>query len=84
MQDHHQLLHTIYEIVRQDPQPEQYACRPRELILRRMQEWSDIQQQLILLEAEGLVSTRQLDTLVIHITPAGLEKMEQPNSLVGD
>ena len=84
MQDHYHLLQTIYEIVKNDPQPEQYGCRPRELILRRLQEWSVIQQQLHLLEEEELVTTEQQDTLVIRITTMGLEKARQPRSLVDD
>jgi hypothetical protein len=84
MQDHYHLLQTIYEIVKNDPQPEQYGCRPRELILRRLQEWSVIQQQLHLLEEEELVNTEQQDTLVIRITSMGLEKARQPRSLVDD
>ena len=54
MQDHYHLLRTIYDIVKNDPQPEHYGCRPRELILRQLQEWSYIQQQLQLLEQEEL------------------------------
>lgn len=84
MQDHYHLLQTIYEIVKNDPQPEQYGCRPRELILRRLQEWSVIQQQLHLLEEEELVTTEQQDTLVIRITSMGLEKARQSRSLVDD
>jgi hypothetical protein len=84
MQDHHHLLQTIYQIVKNDPQPEQYGCRPRELILRSLQEWSVIQQQLHLLEEEELVTTEQQDTLVIRITVMGLEKAKQPGSLVDD
>jgi hypothetical protein len=79
MQDHYHLLQTIYQIVKNDPQPEHYGCRPRELILRRLQEWSVIQQQLQLLEKEELVTTEQQDTLVIRITPAGLKKARQPD-----
>ena len=81
MQDHYSLLHTIYEIVKNDPQPDRYSCRPRELILRRMQEWSDIQQQLRLLEQEDLVMTEQQDTLVIRITIAGIEKVKEQKRL---
>ena len=84
MQDHYHLLQTIYEIVKNDPQPENYGCRPRELILRRLQEWSVIQQQLHLLEEEELVNTEQQDTLVIRITAMGLEKARQPRRLVDD
>ena len=74
MQEHYHLLRTIYEIVKDDPQPERYSCRPRELILRRLQEWSIIWEQLQQLEAEELVTTEQQDTLIIRITTVGFEK----------
>jgi len=77
MQEHHLLLQTIYEIVKNDPQPEHYGCRPRELILRQLQEWSVIHQQLQLLREEELVNMEQQDTLVIRITAAGIEKVKQ-------
>ena len=82
MQDHYKLLRTIYEIVRSDPQPEHYGCRPRELILRQFQEWSIIQEQLQMLEKEELVTTEQQNTLVIRITSAGLEKAKEQIKLV--
>ena len=82
MLEHHQLLLTIYEIVKNDPQPEHYGCRPRELILRQLKEWSVIYQHLILLQNEELVKMEQQDTLVIRITTAGLRKAMQPESLV--
>jgi hypothetical protein len=82
MQDHYHLLQTIYQIVKNDPQPEHYGCRPRELILRRLQEWTVIQQQLHLLEQEELVTTEQQDTLVIRITPAGLAFAKKPENVV--
>ncbi len=81
MQDHYSLLHTIFEIVKNDPQPERYSCRPRELILRRMQEWSDIQHQLHQLEKEELVATEQQETLVIRITLAGLSLVKEQQDL---
>ncbi len=79
MQPHYQLLQTIYGIVKNDPQPEQHGCRPRELILRSLQEWSVIQQQLQLLEEEEMITTEQQDTLIIRITHAGLERVKQPD-----
>jgi len=82
MQDHYELLRTIYEIVKNDPQPEHYGCRPRELILRQLQEWSVIEEQLRLLEQETLVTTEQQNTLVIRITPAGMEKVKEQNRFV--
>ncbi len=74
MQEHLQLLQTIYEIVKNDPQPEHYGCRPREIILRRLQEWSVIHQQLLMLCEENYISLEQQDTLIIRITGAGIEK----------
>ena len=68
-------LQTIYTIVKDDAQPERYKCRPREIILRQFQDWSVIQQHLKFLEEEGLVTTRQEDTMVISITTAGIEKI---------
>lgn len=82
MEDHYELLQTIYEIVKNDPQPERYACRPRELILRRLQDWNIIQVQLELLEKEELVTLEQQDTLVIRITNAGMEKIKPHDKLV--
>jgi hypothetical protein len=82
MDDHYQLLQTIYEIVKNDPQPERYACRPRELILRRFQEWSEIQRQLHLLEKEEMVTMEQQDTMVIRITNTGLEKIKAQDNFV--
>lgn len=68
-------LQTIYNISKNDPQLESYKCRPREIILRQIQDWSIIQQHLELLEEEGLVLTKQEDTLVIRITSKGFEKI---------
>ena len=82
MQAHYQLLRTIYEIVKNDPQPEHYGCRPRELILRQLQEWDIIQEQLRLLEKEELVTTEQQNTLIIRITVAGMEKVKEQNRFV--
>jgi hypothetical protein len=84
MQDHYQLLRTIYQIVKNDPQPEHYGCRPRDLILRQLQEWSIIQHQLQMLEEEELVTMEQQDTLIIRITAAGMEKAKRPDKLVSE
>ena len=82
MQEYHQLLLTIYEIVKNDPQPEHYGCRPRELILRQLQEGSVIHQHLQLLQQEELINMEQQDTLVIRITSAGIEKARQAKKRV--
>ena len=79
MQDHYNLLQTLYDIVKDDPQPERYSCRPRELILRRLQEWSVIHDQILQLESEHLLVTEQQDTLVIRITAEGLSRVKEGN-----
>lgn len=74
MELHYKTLQTIYNICKEDPQPDSYKCRPREIILRQFQDWSIIQQHLRLLEMEDLVVTTQEDTLVIRITQKGIDK----------
>jgi len=75
MEAPYKTLQTIYTITKDDPQPETYKCRPREIILRQFQGWNIIQQHLNLLEEEGLIITSQEDTMVICITTAGIEKI---------
>lgn len=75
MDPRYKTLTTIFTITKDDPQPTTYKCRPRDLILRQFQDWSVIQQHIQQLEAEGLVIMRQEDTLVIQITPMGIEKI---------
>jgi hypothetical protein len=79
MEAHYKTLQTIYNITVQDPQPTTYQCRPREIILRQFQDWTVIQQDLKLLEEEGLVTTNQKDTLIITITPDGIQKINSEN-----
>ena len=79
MESYYKTLLTIYSITEKDPQPVTYQCRPREIILRQFQDWSVIQQHLQLLEDEGLVVTKQLDTLVINITMEGIQKVLAEN-----
>jgi hypothetical protein len=81
MEPRYQTLRTIYDIVKHDPQPHTYLCRPREIILRQFLDWGIIQQHLKVLEEEQLVATRQLDTLTILITRAGIDKL---HSFVGN
>jgi len=75
MEAHYKTLETIYNIVKDDPQPESYKCRPREIILRQFQDWSIIQRHIHLLEVEELVTTNQEDTLVICITASGIRRI---------
>jgi hypothetical protein len=68
MQAYLQLLRTIYQIANKDPKPLTYQCRPRELILRCLEDWNIIHENIKLLEAEGLVTTKQLDTMIICLS----------------
>jgi len=77
----YQLLQTIYEISKNDPNPETYPCKPRELILRHMQGWTDIRELLQDLESEKLITTVQQDTLVIKITREGILKIAELESV---
>ena len=82
MEAHYKTLLTLYNITKEDPKPETYKCRPREIILRQFQEWGVIQQHLRLLEIEGLIVTSLEDTLVISITAAGIEKINSGRKFV--
>ncbi len=69
-------LQTIFNIVKNDPHPETYLCSPREIILRRFQDWETIQQHLQLLEKEELIIIKQLDKIAICITFKGIAKAQ--------
>jgi DNA-binding transcriptional ArsR family regulator len=75
MEGHYKTLQTIYDITRDDPNPETYKCRPREIILRQYQSWTTIEKHLKLLKDEGMIVIIQEDTIVIFITKAGIEKV---------
>jgi len=74
MESRYQILLLIDELAHTDPQPLSYQCRPRELILRQMQDWPAIWEHVCVLESEGLVVSRQLDTMVILLTEEGRDK----------
>jgi len=74
MEPRYRTLRTLYDIVKNDPQPTTYPCRPREIILRLMTDWNIIIDYLQELEKEECIVTRQLDTLVINITKTGIER----------
>lgn len=70
----YQTLTTIHDIVKSDPSPHTYLCTPREIILRHTLDWSIIEQHLKILVAENLVTIKQLDKIVVSITPDGIAK----------
>jgi hypothetical protein len=73
MAPEYQTLQTIYNIVKNDPQPTTYLCSTREIILRQEAGWSSIEKHLEILEKENLVVIKKLDRVVVCITFAGIE-----------
>ena len=84
MEPQYKTLQTIFNIIKEDPQPTTYKCRPREIILRQFQDWSIVQQHLNLLAEEGLVITRQEETMIIQITAQGIEKIKSELVITGE
>ncbi|MBS1742846.1 MAG: hypothetical protein JST81_07380 [Bacteroidetes bacterium] len=82
MEDHYKTLQVIYDIIREEPNPETYKCRPREIILRQYLSWQAIEQNLRTLEAEELVTIKQEDTMIICITRKGLEHMKNKKRFI--
>jgi hypothetical protein len=76
MDEQYKTLQTIFDIAIEDPQPETYKCRPREIILRQYQSWSTIEKHLRLLKDDGMINIQQEDTIVIFITAKGIEKIK--------
>ena len=70
-----QTLHTIYNLVKGNPQPTESFLQSSELILRQNCPWDEVVKNLNELRSEGLVITKQLATMVISITEKGLTYM---------
>lgn len=68
-------LHTLAEISQEAPNPVQYLCTPREMILHSTFDWDLIHKHLTDLEAEGLVKMIKADTFLYTITQSGLDKI---------
>ena len=76
MGEEYYTLQTIFNIVKNDPNPETYLCSAREIILRQLNEWDTIQHHLKILADKGFVVIKQLDKIAICITSAGIEKIK--------
>ena len=74
MENHFQTLCLLASIVSEIPQPTQYQCLPRQLILLSKYDWATIYSHLVELENEGLVQIVQADNIQFSITQLGLEK----------
>lgn len=74
MEAYYQTLSALYDIVKSDSSPHTFLCTPQAIILRHTQDWASIQKHLEILSGEHLITIRQLDKMVICITPAGITK----------
>lgn len=72
MDNQYQILATLWSLVKEIPQPTQYKCQPRQLILLSPFDWATIYSHLLSLQEEELVSIVQADTLQFSITEKGM------------
>lgn len=68
-------LHTIYDLVKDNPHPTTSLLQSNELILRQNFPWDEVVNHLNELQAEGLVIMKQLSVAAISITDKGLQYM---------
>ena len=76
MGDEYYTLQTIFNIVKNDPNPQTYLCSAREIILRQLNEWDTIQHHLKILTEKGFVIIKQLDKMAICITSSGIDQIK--------
>jgi predicted transcriptional regulator len=74
MDNRYQILVTLWSLVKEIPQPTQYQCQPRQLILLSAFDWATIYSHLLSLQNEGLVTIVQADTLQFSITQKGMDE----------
>ena len=81
MEAKHRTLQTIYDIVKDKPNPQTYQCTPRQIILRQLLEWDVILEHVNLLAAENLVLIQKIgDGVGVSITEEGLKKVKAFNT----
>ncbi len=73
METRYQTLQTLYALVKETPNPTQYQCLPRQLILFLTFDWATIYSHLIALANDGLVQISQAENIQFSITQAGIE-----------
>jgi len=81
MEEAYQTLQTIFEIVKNDPNPQTYLCSPREIILRQFEGWDIIERHLQALAEQDLVVLKRLDKIAISITQRGIEKVRESQAI---
>jgi predicted transcriptional regulator len=80
MEEAYTTLKTIYDIVKNDANPETYLCSAREIILRQFIGWDVVKSHLAVLASNGLVEVKHLDRIVISITSKGIEAANSETS----
>lgn len=86
MENYFITLATLADLAGEHPNPLQYHCVPRELILHARFEWDTVMEHLYQLESEGLVALVQADGLRISLTAKGWDAAhitESYHSLTG-
>ncbi|HVZ26041.1 MAG TPA: hypothetical protein VG842_08305 [Sediminibacterium sp.] len=78
MKNHFITLVTLAELAGEHPNPLQYHCVPRELILHARFEWDTVMDHLYQLQAEGMVELLQADGLRISLTREGWNAARVP------
>jgi predicted transcriptional regulator len=70
-------LHTIYDLVKDNPHPTTSLLPTNELILRQNLPWDEVVNHLKELQAGGYISMQQLSVAVISITDKGLQYLAE-------
>lgn len=75
MDNYYSTLKTIFDIVKDDPDPTSYPCKPAQIIVRQFLPWDTILTHIHKLDEEGLVSLQQYDRFtIVRLTPLGMKK----------
>lgn len=80
MEEEYLTLQTIFDIVKNDANPQTYLCSAREIILRQLNGWDVIQRHLQLLAENGFVVVKHLDKIAISITQSGIDRIKSASA----
>ncbi len=74
MESRFHTLRLLATLVSDAPQPTQYQCLPRQLILLSSYDWATIYSHLLELEKEKFVQIVQADNIQFSITQDGIKR----------
>ena len=74
MESRFETLRLLATLVSDAPQPTQYQCLPRQLILLSSYDWATIYSHLLELKKEKFVQIVQADNIQFSITQGGIER----------